>query len=183
MPPIPSPKIKPIYSGPKLLIIVLLLIVLPFGIGAIIGAPYVPILSRDSRRILKLSGLKPGQTLVDLGSGDGRLLRAAAAQGILCIGYEINPYLVWISRLVCWRYRRLVTIHTADIWHTKLPRADVIYIFILDRYMERLERKFTAELTQPTKVISYIFQLPSRTPIHQTHNTSTYQFGFDTPST
>jgi hypothetical protein len=162
-----------------LLIIVLLLIVLPFGIGAIIGAPYVPILHRDSRRILKLSGLKPGQTLIDLGSGDGRLLRAAAAQGIKCIGYEINPYLVWASRLVCWRYRNLVTIHTADIWHTKLPPADVIYIFILERYMERLERKFTHEITKPTKVISYVFQLPTRPAVHRTHNTYTYEFGSD----
>jgi hypothetical protein len=162
-----------------LLIIVLLLIVLPFGIGAVLGAPYVPILHRDSERILKLSGLKPGQTLVDLGSGDGRLMRAAAAQGIRCIGYEINPYLVWISRLVCWRYRKLVTIHTANIWHTKIPRADVIYIFGLDRYMENLEQKFTAELSRPTKVISYIFRLPSKAPVHQTHNTYTYEFGSD----
>jgi 16S rRNA A1518/A1519 N6-dimethyltransferase RsmA/KsgA/DIM1 with predicted DNA glycosylase/AP lyase activity len=108
------------------LILILLLIVLPFGIGAILGAPYLPILRRDSDRLLKLAGLKPGQTLIDLGSGDGRLLKAAAAQGIRCIGYEINPYLVFISRLVCWRYRHLVTIHTADFWHTPLPPADAI---------------------------------------------------------
>ncbi len=162
-----------------MLIFVLLLLVIPFGLGAILGAPYVPILHRDSERILKLSGLKPGQTLVDLGSGDGRLMRAAAAQGIRCIGYEINPYLVWISRLVCWRYRKLVTVHTADLWSIKLPPADVIYIFILERYMERLEQKFTTELTHPTTVISYIFRLPSKTPIHQTHNTYTYEFGSD----
>jgi hypothetical protein len=157
--------------------IILLLIVLPFGIGAVLGAPYVPILSRDSKRVLKQAALKPGQTLVDLGSGDGRLLRAAAAQGITCIGYEINPYLVWVSRIVCWRYRKLVTIHAADIWHTKLPPADVIYIFILDRYMARLEQKFTAEITQPTRVISYVFKLPTRTPIIETSNTFIYEFG------
>ena len=152
---------------------------IPFGIGAVLGAPYVPILRRDSDRILKLAALKPGQTLIDLGSGDGRLLRAAAAQGIRCIGYEINPYLVWVSRLVCWRYRKLITIHTADIWRTKLPQADVIYIFSLDRHMERLEKKFNSEISNPTKVISYVFRLPSRAPIHQTHNTYTYEFGAD----
>ena len=162
--------------------IILLLIVVPFGIGAVLGAPYVPILNRDSRRILELSGLKPGQTLVDLGSGDGRLLRAAASRGIRCIGYEINPYLVLISRIVCFRYRKLVTIHTADIWHTKLPPADVIYIFILDRYMERLGTKFATEITRPTKVISYVFKLPNRTPVHETHNTYIYDYGTDTKS-
>jgi len=160
-----------------MLIIILLLIVIPFGLGAIIGAPYLPILRLGSRQVLKLSGLKPGQTLVDLGSGDGRLLRAAAAQGVHCIGYEINPYLVWASRLVCWRYRRLVTVHTADLWRTKLPEANVIYVFGLERYMERLERKFSTEITRPTKVISYIFQLPTRVPIQKTHNTYVYEFG------
>jgi len=162
------------------LVIILLLIVLPFGIGAVLGAPYVPILHRDSRRILDLAELKPGQTLIDLGSGDGRLLRAAASRGIHCIGYEINPYLVWVSRIVCFRYRKLVTIHTADIWHMKLPPADVIYIFILDRYMARLGAKFATEITKPTKVISYVFKLPNRTPIHKTHNTYVYQYGTDT---
>lgn len=150
---------------------------LPFGIGAVLGAPYVPILRRDSRKILALANLKPGQTLIDLGSGDGRLLRAAAAQGIRCIGYEINPYLVLISRIVCWRYRHLVTIHTADIWHIKLPVADVIYVFILDRHMARLEEKFARELTTPTKVISYIYELPNKAPLHTTPNTYVYQYG------
>jgi hypothetical protein len=164
-------------------ILIALLIVLPFGIGAILGAPYLPILGRDSRRLLKLAGLQPGQTLIDLGSGDGRLLRAAAAQGIRCIGYDINPYLVLISRLVCWRYRHLVTIHTADFWRIKLPPADAIYIFALDRYMERLDAKFQAEITQPTKVISYIFEMPTRKAVTATNNTHVYLYGENaTPS-
>ena len=106
-----------------------------------------------------------------------RLLRAAAARGIKCIGYEINPYLVLISRLVCWRYRHLVTIRTADFWRIKLPPADAIYIFALDRYMPRLNDKFLAEITRPTKVVSYIFAMPERQPVHQTSNTYVYEYG------
>jgi hypothetical protein len=161
--------------------LILLLVVLPFGIGAFLGAPYLPILNRDSRRLLDLAGLKPGQTLIDLGSGDGRLLRAAASQGIRCIGYEINPYLVVASRIVCWRYRKLVTIHTADFWRIKLPPADAIYIFAMDRYMARLDAKFRAEITRPTHVVSYIFKMPGRTPTHATNNTYVYEYGRDTP--
>ena len=59
-------------------------------------------------------------------TGDGRLLRTAASRGIRGIGYEINPLLVLISRLVCWRYRRLITIHLADFWRVQLPPADAI---------------------------------------------------------
>ncbi len=161
---------------PNVVTLVLLVIVLPFGVAALIGAPYVPILKRDSTRLLHLTGLKSGQTLIDLGSGDGRLLRAAASQGIRCIGYEVNPFLVLISRLVCWRYRRLVTIHAADIWGIKLPPADAIYIFILDKYMARLDAKFSAEITRPTRVISYVFKLPGRTPIRENNNTYVYEY-------
>jgi hypothetical protein len=84
---------------------------------------------------------------------------------------------VLISRVVCWRYRELVTIHTADIWHTKLPAADAIYIFALDRYMLRLDEKFKAEISKPTKVISYIFQIPERKPVLSTSNTYVYLYG------
>jgi SAM-dependent methyltransferase len=156
--------------------LILLAIVLPFGIGAVIGAPYVPVLRRDSRRVLELLDLKPGQTLVDLGSGDGRLLRAAAARGIRCIGYEINPYLVWVSRLVCLRYRRLVTIHTADFWRTKLPPADAVYVFMLDRYMTRLDQKLAHEAIRPLRLVSYAFDIPGRTPTKRTHNTFVYEY-------
>ena len=160
-------------------ILILLAIVLPFGAGAILGAPYLPILKRDSKRLLELADLKPGQTLVDLGSGDGRLLRAAAAQGVRCIGYEINPYLVIISRLVCWRYRHLVSIRTADFWRTPLPPADAVYIFGLDRYMDRFDQKFRAEISRPTKVVCYIFKIPGRPTIAATSNTYVYEYGRD----
>lgn len=153
-----------------------LVVALAFGAGAILGAPYLPILRRDRERALDLAGLKPGQTLLDLGSGDGRLLRAAARRGIRGIGYEINPFLVWISRLVCWRYRHLVQIRLANYWDKPLPEADAVYVFLLDRYMARLAAKLEAEIAHPTPVISYIFAFPDRQAIQSTHNTFVYQF-------
>jgi hypothetical protein len=155
----------------------ILVVALAFAIAGLLGAPYVPILRRDSQALLKLANLQPGQTLVDLGSGDGRLLRAAAAQGIRGIGYEINPFMVLTSRLVCWRYRRLITIHWANLWHTKLPPADVIYVFLMPRFMTRLNDKLTTELTQPTRVISFAFEMPGRTPTQRNTNTFVYEYG------
>ena len=43
---------------------------------------------------LPLKGLR----LVDFGSGDGRLVKAAASRGMSAVGYELNPYLVCWSR-------------------------------------------------------------------------------------
>jgi len=53
-------------------------IILPFAVAAITGAPWLPTLRRDAEAALNLANLKPGQTIIDLGSGDGRLLATAA---------------------------------------------------------------------------------------------------------
>lgn len=163
-----------------LLVLALFGVALAFAVGGLMGAPYVPILRRDSRPLLDLSGLKAGQTLVDLGSGDGQLLRAAAARGIRGIGYEINPIMVLVSRLVCWRYRRLITIHQANLWKVNLPAADVIYVFLMPRFMKRLDLKLTQELLRPTTVISYIFEIPGRQPATRGANAFVYRYSTGT---
>lgn len=158
-------------------VFVILGVAVAFAIGGLLGAPYVPIRRRDSAKLVALAGLKPGQTLIDLGSGDGQLLRLAAAQGIRAVGYEINPVLVLVSRLVCWRYRRLVKIHLANLWQVKLPPADAVYVFLMPRFMERLDRKLEAEIRRPTRVISYVFEIPGRTPLKQGAGSLIYEYG------
>lgn len=160
-----------------LIIITLGIIALAFAVAGLMGAPYVPILRRDHQPLLNLINLKPGQTLIDLGSGDGQLLRAAAARGIRCIGYEINPVMVFISRIVCWRYRKLVTIHLANLWQLHLPPTDAIYAFLMPKFIDRLDHKLTTEVTHPTLVISYIFEIPSHIPYRQGANSFIYQYG------
>ncbi len=164
-----------------LLLLIGFIVAVAFAIGGFLGAPYVPILKRDSVPLLKLSALRPGQTLIDLGSGDGRLLRAAAATGVRGIGYEINPFLVLISRIVCWRYRKLVTIHLADLWRVNLPPCDAIYVFLMPKYMPRLNKKLEAQITRPTRVISYVFDIPGRKALEHSANSYIYGYGEDGP--
>jgi hypothetical protein len=144
-----------------------------FGLGAILGAPYLPVRRADEEAIFKLAELKPGQTLIDLGSGDGRMLTAAAQRGLKAIGYEVNPVLYLWSVARTWRHRRLVTVKLGDYWTRSLPAADAIYVFLIKHHMARLDRKLTGELTQPTKVISYIYELP-RQPRRSNRNTHLY---------
>lgn len=52
------------------------------------------------RKMLKLADLQPGETLYDLGSGDGRILIIAATEfKAKAIGIELNPFLVAYSNL------------------------------------------------------------------------------------
>lgn len=156
-------------------LLILLLVILGFGLGAWRGAPYLPILRRPAEDLLDLADLQAGQTIIDLGSGDGRLLKLAARRGLRGIGYEINPWLYLISRVSLWRYRDRVTLHLADYWQVKLPPADGVAVFLIGRYMARLEAKLQTELTRPTVVVSYVFALPNLRPEVTTKNSFRYR--------
>lgn len=148
-----------------------------FGLGSILGAPYLPILRRDREELLDIVDLKPGQTIIDLGSGDGTLLKAAARRGLCAVGYEINPVLCIISYVRCIKYRKLVTIKFGDFWRATLPTADVVYVFLIDRYMAKLEKKLHKDLSVSTKIVSYVFALPNTQPVKTTRNAYIYKMG------
>lgn len=145
-------------------IIILLVIglVLVFSFVIMFGAPYLPTLKTSTHNAFELLNLKPGQTLLELGSGDGRVLRYGAQLGIKGIGYELNPLLVWYSRLRNWRYRKLITFHCLNYWGVTLPPADGVYVFLLDKYMPKLDAKITAELKPPVKLVSHAFKIPGK---------------------
>lgn len=146
-----------------------------FALGAILGAPFVPIRRSDMEAALDLAGVAAGQTVIDLGCGDGRFLVAAARRGAAAIGYEINPLMWAWAWLATRRYRRQVRVRLANFWRVRLPKADVIYLFMIDRYTKRLDAKLSTELERPTKVVSYVFKLP-RQPVKTNRNTFLYQY-------
>jgi 16S rRNA A1518/A1519 N6-dimethyltransferase RsmA/KsgA/DIM1 with predicted DNA glycosylase/AP lyase activity len=129
----------------------------------------------DAEAALDLAEVKKGETVIDLGSGDGRLLIAAAKRGANAIGYEINPIMFLISWARCWPYRKQIKIHLRDYWVVKLPRAEVIYTFLVRQHTARLDRKLMQDVSEPTRVVSYVFGLP-RDPVRQTHNTYLYRY-------
>src|SRR3989344_831629 len=70
-----------------------------FTIDTFLDLPYVATKKEKIETIIKLAQIKPHETAIDLGSGDGRLLLAAAQKGARAIGYEINPFLVLLTRV------------------------------------------------------------------------------------
>jgi 16S rRNA A1518/A1519 N6-dimethyltransferase RsmA/KsgA/DIM1 with predicted DNA glycosylase/AP lyase activity len=159
------------------MLLLLLAVAVLFGVGAVLGAPYLPVLKAEHDNLLDMCELQPGDTLLDLGSGDGRFLRAAAKRGYNAIGYEINPLLYLVSLLITWRHRKQVTIILGDYWHRQLPEAQAIYVFLIDRYMDRLDKKLTNEIHSPTNVISFVFAMPNRKPNMTTRNAFRYRYG------
>jgi len=148
-----------------------------FALGAILGAPYVPTLKKSGNDLLDMADLKPGATIVDLGSGDGAFALQAAKRGYRVIGYEINPILVVIAKLRTRKYRKTVTIQLRDFWQVQLPPVDAVYVFLIDRYMQKLANKLKKELRQPTLVVSHVFKIPGIKPLKENHNATVYRIG------
>lgn len=140
------------------------------------GAPWLPTRRRTQETALELLDLQPGETVLDLGSGTGSFLAAAARQGIEGIGYEINPLLWLYSRVRTWPYRQQVRIYWGDYWGAPLPEVEGVYVFLIARYMQQLDRKLTAELSRPTKVVSYAFRIPGREAVQQKNGLFLYRY-------
>lgn len=145
-------------------ILVVIATVALFGFVVAFGAPYLPTLRHQSLTALDLLDLQPGQTLLELGSGDGRVLKAAARRGLNAVGYELNPLLVVLSRLSTWRYRRQVKIIWGNYWLQPWPKADGIFVFLLNKYMAKLDTKVVQYSYKPVKLVSFAFAVPGRLP-------------------
>jgi hypothetical protein len=159
-----------------ILVVVIAVLALCFGGVLIFGAPYLPTLSPQVKAALELADLKSGQTLIELGSGDGKVLIAAAEQGIKAIGYELNPLLVIISWARTRRYRSLVSVKWRNFWGTTLPESDAVFVFLLDRFMERLDHKLEDSAHKPIKLISFAFRVPGKAIDQEKHGVYLYLY-------
>lgn len=137
-------------------------VLLLFSFVILFGAPYLPTHRAREEDIFKLLNLKPGQTMLELGSGDGRILRLAGQKGIKAIGYELNPLLVIYSKIITWKYRHLVRVQWGNYWQLDWPATDAIYTFLLQRYMSKLDKKIMQECSKPVKLVSYAFSIKNR---------------------
>lgn len=158
------------------LITLAVVVFVAFSFVILFGAPFLPTLNKQVDPALKLLNLKPGQTLLELGSGDGRVLQAAAKQGIHAVGYELNPFLVVISMLRCFRQRRYVTVVWGNYWKKTWPPADGIFTFLLKPYMPKLDDVIEKYPHKPVKLVSFAFQIDGKKAAKQDQGLFLYQY-------
>uniref|UniRef100_A0A8C5PSW2 Adenine nucleotide translocase lysine methyltransferase n=1 Tax=Leptobrachium leishanense TaxID=445787 RepID=A0A8C5PSW2_9ANUR len=94
--------------------------------------PYMPASAKQVANVMTLLGGRSGK-MVDLGSGDGRIVLAAAQCGFNpAIGYELNPWLVRLSYFHAWRARYLakVSYRREDLWKVKLNDCQNVALFL-----------------------------------------------------
>lgn len=135
-------------------------------IAFITGAPFVPTSNPAVSVAIKLAKLKKGDTIIDLGSGDGRILFAAAKQGATAIGYEINPFLVLYTNIRAKLSKNnRVKAKWKNFWTSSFHEADAVFVYLLPWKMKALEKKLIRELETGSRVVSNSFIFPHLKPL------------------
>lgn len=155
-------------------------IVFIFGFVVFRGAPYVPSRTKELAKAFdELYLLSERDVLVDIGSGDGIVLREAEKRGARAIGYELNPLLVMVSRLLS-RHRPRIQTRLADFWFVQLPpETTVVYVFGESRDITKMANKVANEarrLNKPLAFISYGFVVPNVQHVKKVGAYYLYQF-------
>jgi hypothetical protein len=159
-----------------LLIAAFLVLILAFGFVVFFGAPYLPTLNLQIHAALELANLKPGETLIELGCGDGRVLVAAAQVGVRSVGYEINPLLALFAWLRTRRFKGEVKVVWGNFWTKQWPEADAVFTFLLDKYMAKLDKKITQYNHKPVRLVSFAFQVPNREQVAEKAGVYLYEY-------
>lgn len=151
-----------------------------FGFVVFRGAPYVPSLRREVKKAFdELYTPGPKDTVVDVGSGDGVILRLVAARGARAVGYELNPVLVLISRLLS-RGDTRVRVQLRDFWTVRLPReTTLVYAFTVSRDIDKLAAKLQQEANswgRPLHFISYGSTIAGKQPLKKAGAHHLYRF-------
>jgi hypothetical protein len=156
-----------------ILLVIIGLIVLFFVSRKLSPVPYFPANKQDLPHILKALKLRNGQTVVDLGAGDGKVIFAAASTAkkrklsTQFLAVEINPILVLILHLrkLFHPNRQNIRILLADMFKLNLSNLTkgetTIFLYISPWFMEKIYKKLKTDL-KTFELISYFYPLPHR---------------------
>lgn len=124
--------------------------------------PYVPTPQVVVDEMLKLAGVTADDFVIDLGSGDGRIVITAAKQfKAKGLGVDIDGKLVALSNRNAKQERvdDRVEFAERDMFKTDISKASVLTLYVLPDFMQKLRSKVLAELMPGTRVVAHDYYL------------------------
>lgn len=132
------------------------------------GAPWVPSSFSTVRKMLSMAELQPGQVLVDLGAGDGRIVMTAARQfKAQAIGVEIDPLRCAIANglILLTGLRGKARVIYGNMASYDCRNADVVTLYLLQGTNQKIKEQLTQQLKPGAKIISHTFSMEGWAPI------------------
>jgi len=131
--------------------------------------PFITTPPEIVERMLELAGTRPDDVVIDLGSGDGRIVIAAAQKfGARGLGIELDGALVQKSRdnARSAKVEEKATFMQGDVLVADISRATVVTVYLLPALMAKLQSRFIDELAPGTRVVSHAFAMAGWAPDH-----------------
>jgi len=131
-------------------------------------APFVPSPQKVVDRMLDMAAPKPGETVYDLGCGDGRVLISAVQRfKAKAVGVELDSRLVQraTERITQANLQDQVKVLQGDLLQADLTGADVVVIYLLTGSNEMLRPRLEKMLRPGTRVVSYSYKIPGWKPL------------------
>jgi len=112
-------------------------------------------------RIMQLAQPKPGERMVDLGSGDGRIVIEAAKRGASGLGVDIDPKLVARAQenARAAGVEKLARFEVKDLFETDLRGVDIVTMYLLPEVNLQLMPRFIEQLKPGTRIVSHDYDL------------------------
>lgn len=128
--------------------------------------PYVPATSDQLLGVTKALRGRTGK-LLDVGSGDGRIVFTAAKLGFTAHGVELNPVLVYYSRIKAFlnQQHKETKFYRTNLWTFNLVPYNNIVIFGVEQMMIDFENKLLKEVNEGTVIVACRFPLPNMVPV------------------
>jgi SAM-dependent methyltransferase len=135
--------------------------------STLFGGPELDVPYKSTRRevvalMLEMGEVKAGDTVIDLGTGDGRILIAAAKElGATGLGVDLDPVLIRKARNAAQDagVADRVRFEAADLFDTDLRSADVVTMYLLPEVNLRLRPRLFEQLKPGTRVVSHAFDM------------------------
>jgi SAM-dependent methyltransferase len=126
-----------------------------------LDVPYLGTRPAAVARMLDMAAVGPGDRVIDLGTGDGRILIAAARRGASGLGVDIDPVLVAEAQGAAGRagVGDRTRFAAQDLFATPLAEYSVVTMFLLPRVNLALRPRLLRELTPGTRIVSHAFDM------------------------
>lgn len=134
--------------------------------------PYVPTPQEVVERMLDLAGVKKGDVVYDLGSGDGRIVVTAAKKyGVRAIGFEIDPERIKESHENIKKagVEKLVEIRQQDIRTVDLSAASVLTMYLLPEVNLMIRPNIWKQMKPGSRIVSHDFDMGDWKPLKTEH--------------
>jgi precorrin-6B methylase 2 len=129
--------------------------------------PFITTPEEVVERILELAGTRADDLVVDLGSGDGRIVISAARKfGARGLGIELDQRLVEKSRdnARAAGVADRVSFVQGDVLTADISKASVVTVYLLPGLIGQLQQRFTGELRPGTRIVSHAFGMTGWVP-------------------